>query len=177
MKCELQYSTAQDIGSRTTQEDSFFCKHLSLGKQQQPAVLSIVADGMGGHIGGHIASRIVVETFTEYINTHLNTEPFKLLKDSLNAANQSVLEYTQNNPKSTGMGTTLIAGLITTEVLYYIGVGDSQLYLLRNGQISLLNQVHSLAKINSREAINNGSPIIDKNQAFSHVLHFQVFIS
>jgi protein phosphatase len=67
------------------------------------------------------------------------------LTAALHAANAALDRRVALEPALAGMGTTLVAALLTPAALEWISVGDSPLYLCRAGEIALLNEDHSLA--------------------------------
>ena len=91
--------------------------------------LYVLADGMGGANAGECASRLAVETVAECVD-HESRRDSQVLLQAVEAANQRVLEESQNNPELRGMGTTLIAALEAGERLDIASVGDSRVYLL-----------------------------------------------
>jgi protein phosphatase len=67
------------------------------------------------------------------------------LTAALCAANAEIAAQAAQDAKLTGMGTTLVATTFTPRTLEWVSVGDSPLYLYRDGEIALLNEDHSLA--------------------------------
>ena len=119
--------------------------------------LYVVADGMGGHRAGEIASRLVVETIGDYIrkftdNDHcaqnadfdktLSLEANRLL-GSIRMSNQVVHEASLENSSCRGMGSTVSAIFFTDSTLIAANVGDSPIYLIRDGKIKLLSVPHT----------------------------------
>lgn len=104
--------------------------------------LAIVADGMGGYEGGQEASRIAVETI-EQTYAASPQDPRTNLISGFRAAHQSILEHARQNPVFHNMGTTSTAIVVLDKNLYYAHVGDSRLYLVRNGKIGRLTRDHS----------------------------------
>lgn len=143
---DYAYGTIQ--GARDYQEDSYGI-FLDMDMQQDQygnGDLLIVCDGMGGHIGGAAASKMVKEAFFDCFCDHDFAIP-DCLSISLNAANKAVADHVAGHPDMEGMGTTLIAAVITGMSLYWISVGDSPLWLIRDGEISRLNKDHSMAPV------------------------------
>ena len=121
----------------------------------------VVADGMGGHAGGEIASSLAVETMRTSI-TATEDEDLTPILDfrgqatiggsrlliAIEQANSTVLAKSQENPQLAGMGTTVAAILVDhREDQINIGhVGDSRVYRIRNNQIELLTEDHSLVQ-------------------------------
>jgi len=140
-------ATAAIKGGRDYQEDSLIA-HFPLG---QETGFTVLADGMGGHLSGDVASALVMtETFSrlkmkEMILDKGITDIPALLGKAASAANDCVTQYIEDEPESYGMGSTLLATVIRGEDMFWASVGDSPLYLFRDGEIRQLNQDHSMA--------------------------------
>lgn len=124
--------------------------------------LAIMADGMGGYEGGQEASRIAVETIERIYADGSSSDPQLLLIDGIQAAHQSILQFANEHPGLLGMGTTCTAIALVGAHLYYAHVGDSRLYLVRDGKISRITRDHSYVNrlvetglISSQEAENH----------------------
>jgi PPM family protein phosphatase len=135
-------------GERIAQEDAL---HLHFDADNRSGYI-IVADGMGGHTSGDIASSLAVEAVDEALH-RLWTQKHSLEKDMrthlpdiLDSANARIASYIKTNPQTSGMGTTVLAVIILEGRLYWASVGDSPLYLLRNGRLMQLNEDHSMAR-------------------------------
>lgn len=102
-----------------------------------------VADGMGGHRGGEVASDLAVRTLQQ---TYAAGEhSLAGLLAAAAAANARVNDAAAENPELRGMGTTLVAVAHTDDdEVAYISVGDSRIYLLRDGELTQLTVDHSL---------------------------------
>jgi len=130
-------------GARRYQEDLAIVA--PVGDAGEPErLVAVLADGMGGHVGGALASRTVCETFTTAVAQATGTCRDRLLA-GLDAANTAIANRVVSEPALSGMGSTLIGGLFGPDGLEWVSVGDSPLYLYRNGEIALLNEDHSLA--------------------------------
>lgn len=105
--------------------------------------LAIVADGMGGYEGGQEASRLAVETLVDTYRDYAGNDPQQALIDGLQAANEGIRQYGMEHPALQGMGTTCTAAAIVGDALHYVHVGDTRLYLIREGQISQVTRDHS----------------------------------
>src|SRR5437868_2514843 len=106
--------------------------------------LFAVADGMGGHQGGEVASDTALRTLDE---AFVESTSAGLLAAAHNA-NDAVLERAAGNPELRGMGTTLVAIAPTgdSDAIAWINVGDSRLYLLRDGELTQISEDHSLVQ-------------------------------
>lgn len=147
----LDVSAALDQGARDYQEDALATGTLP----GDEAGFVVLADGMGGHSAGDVASRLVVETVTaaltevlEAWDTGRGPGPQALpraLRAAAGEANTAVRAHATAQPATKGMGATLLAAMIDQSRLWWLSVGDSPLWLWRNGALHRLNEVHSLA--------------------------------
>ena len=146
---EIQFGVASAIsqGRRTHQEDAIIID-FPLGADLGFAVL---ADGMGGHLAGDVASKIVVtEVFSELKLRSGNQQAFEdkvtdILIEAARAANECLHGHAMTNPETSGMGTTLVAPVFFRNRLFWISIGDSPLFLCRDGVLIRLNEDHSMA--------------------------------
>ena len=106
--------------------------------------LAIVADGMGGHEGGQIASHIAVEAIQQTYSSASESDPEKALIAAFEEAHHRIQRRANEDPDLQGMGTTCTACCIVGANLYYAHIGDSRLYLLRNGTLRPISRDHSL---------------------------------
>lgn len=119
---------------RDANEDSVF--PTSGGTGSGP-VLVAIADGMGGHAAGEVASRIAIETVRD--------EDGIPLHERVHLANERIAAETQRDPSTAGMGTTVTATAVATDGVAEIShVGDSRVYLLRDGELRQLTKDHTL---------------------------------
>lgn len=104
--------------------------------------LFILADGMGGHKAGDFASKYLVETMVGYVSRTRSTETVKVLNNALQLANAMIYHKSMEETDLRGMGSTLIAAVIEESILTVANVGDSRLYLVRDG-ITQVTKDHS----------------------------------
>ena len=111
----------------------------------QKGQLLIVADGVGGAKAGHEAShwaiRVAVERYYDQAGPDLGAN----LRAAIEIANNSLYQYLQ----STGTreaGCTMTAAVVHGNTLHVANVGDSRVYLVRNGQINQLTRDHTLTQ-------------------------------
>lgn len=141
----LVRSENQDFGTCTTaQEES---------ESHPGGRLLIVADGMGGHRGGATASRLAAETVKAQFLGSETTDIPTALRESLVRANARIFAEAQSNPELRGMGTTTSVLAVRGEQGWLAHVGDSRIYLVRNGQIQQLTEDHSLVATMVREGL------------------------
>ncbi len=108
--------------------------------------LFIVADGMGGHAAGEVASEMAVQTIERELETLKDPNDHaaeEQLAEALREANRTIHDRTITEVDKQGMGTTASV-LMVWESKYLIGqVGDSRVYLLRDGELQQLTKDHS----------------------------------
>jgi len=141
----IEVSSQSDIGClRQNNEDSFGYWEPEDDQQfLRKGRLAVVADGMGGYEGGQEASRLAVETLVEVYRDYSGDDPQAALVEALQTAHEQIREYSFDHPELRGMGTTCTAAAIVQDALYYVHVGDTRLYLIRDGQITRVTRDHS----------------------------------
>ena len=119
--------------------------------------LYVVCDGMGGGNAGEIASALAVEAIHAHLVAascdvdlplldpfnHTVSAPAHRLASAIRAANDVIYRESRSRTDYAGMGTTVVAALLSEEALAIAHVGDSRLYLVRNGTIQSLTTDHS----------------------------------
>lgn len=142
----------------------------------------VVADGMGGHAGGGTASRLAVETIqatvrhakeaeADLFGSGLGVEESGLpdvLRQAVEEACAVIFRTAQGNPDLAGMGTTVTTALVDGRVAYVAHVGDSRLYLLREGRIYQVSEDHSL--VNEQLKAGAISPDEARNSRFKNII-------
>ena len=138
-----RFAARQILGNREHQEDDFGLIEPSDAGSDSSVVL-LLADGMGGHVGGDTASVTVIRTFAEQFHATTGSITDRL-RTCLSAANEAIADAIEKNPDLDGMGSTIVAAVVTPQGLDWISVGDSPLWLFRNGELQRLNADHSMA--------------------------------
>lgn len=144
--------------------------------------LIALADGMGGHMAGEVASQRALESLQDFVDKSAagpeSTWPFAIdpnstpaanrLLTALKVANQSVLEAAGMRLDRTGMGTTLVAGIIESDRFTYTSVGDSRVYLLTEGRLRQLSRDDSLIAMLQEQT--GGDPAAIRDHPMRNVL-------
>ena len=142
-----RFAARQIPGKREYQEDDYgLLDGRDLGLDGSEHSMLVVADGMGGHVGGATASGLLSKTFVE-VYPQASGPIVDRLRDCLEAANKAIADAIAENPKLDSMGSTLVAAVVSSEGLHWISVGDSPLWLFRQGKLERLNADHSMAPI------------------------------
>lgn len=151
----LSYETAylHCQGKRERQEDAFvYVNQADVTLINSQGLLAVVADGMGGMYGGREASGAAIETLrADFEQMNRQEDMASQLVESVKRANDTVWNLLGGRG-----GSTIIACILFREKLYYAGVGDSFLYLLRDGQLIRLNREQNVRHRRYREAIDHG---------------------
>ena len=125
-------------------------------KQDAPIVseklrLSGGADGMGGHKGGEVASTSARDDLLRELEG--KTPSVAALSGAIEEVNRQIYHQQEHDDALTGMGTTLSV-LWMSDTFVYIGhVGDSRVYLLRDGEFKQMTLDHSLVEQLVREGV------------------------
>ncbi|MBO0722674.1 MAG: serine/threonine-protein phosphatase [Blastocatellia bacterium] len=114
--------------------------------------LAIVADGMGGHAAGETASNMAVSIISRVYYAD-SADPNSSLARAFEEANRSIHELGLADPAYSNMGTTCTALSLTDGKAYYAHIGDTRLYLIRNGAAYLLSEDHSYVMEMVRQGI------------------------
>jgi serine/threonine protein phosphatase PrpC len=151
MKLTTHAAGKTDIGVvRKNNEDNF-------GYDTRAGIF-VVCDGMGGQAAGELASKIAVDTVLGYFtkqeghgSTQVLGKGFAEVSERANAlanavqlANKAIREASAQDVTHAGMGCTLVSACVDDTLFSIAHVGDSRIYLVRNGAIQQLTTDHSL---------------------------------
>ena len=104
---------------------------------------------MGGHAAGEVASEMAVEIVSHDLsdlNDLESADAHERVARALRDANRAVFERTRTERDKLGMGST-VSALLLSETRYVVGhVGDSRIYMVRDGQMHQLTRDHSLVQ-------------------------------
>ena len=110
-----------------------------------------VADGMGGHKGGEIASSIAIgnigKRFMDTSSVGNKEDAINFIKEIVSEANVLLYRYTNENPESMGMGTTLVLALLTKDFLLFGNIGDSSGFVVKQGKLYKITTDHTLVNL------------------------------
>ncbi len=144
MKVEFDIASDQIDGARDYQEDAYMVNQLGESDTGDLCSLIIMADGMGGHAAGNVASNMVVATFNKTFQGHFPTSDVSdVLTDALNRSNDQIRASVKETPALRGMGCTMVSAYLEDANLYWVSVGDSHLYLIRDRELIKQNADHS----------------------------------
>lgn len=161
----MEFAVISDTGLLRKQNEDHYLVMESHG-------LFAVCDGMGGHKGGEIASRLAVDCIREYMVNEVADNnidaPIAVINAAIQKANRLIWSEGQGNPEWHEMGTTITAALLKKKQLSIANVGDSSLYICRNGKLKKLTRDHTLAE----QMVNDGliKQQEKRNSAYNHIL-------
>jgi len=119
--------------------------HLRGLAQADRATLAVVADGMGGSRGGEVASELAIQLIPRLFFESTLGMP-QALEQAIQTAGREIFEHARRNPTLEGMGTTCVALAIDPPFAWVAWVGDSRLYLIREGRLMQLTEDHSVVQ-------------------------------
>lgn len=130
--------------------------------------LFMVADGMGGHQAGDYCSRMLISRISEELSEAGDGKlPLKALRDAIQKANDELCREASQDPKLSGMGSTLTAAFIEEDTLYVMNIGDSRLYIsdMENIVPRQVTRDHSyVEEMVSAGLMKRGSEIYNRNK-------------
>jgi serine/threonine protein phosphatase PrpC len=147
----LVWAVSTDPGLRRTSNEDSYSTRPDVG-------LFVVADGMGGHVAGEVASRVAVEAIEAFIEETAGADknrtwPFPFdpalsleanrLKAAFRLANRRIASAIADSQDLRGMATTASAVLMGKESASVGHVGDSRVYVLRQGTLAQITHDHS----------------------------------
>jgi serine/threonine protein phosphatase PrpC len=144
-------------------EDRYAITSFQLSEEDPtPALLAIVADGIGGHRAGEVAAELAVDHISQFIAESDAHRPKKVLERAIHEASEAIADHASSSAEQKGMGATCACIWVIGDKLYTATVGDSRIYLLREGRIQQLSTDHTWVQ----EAIEKN--ILTPQQAREH---------
>jgi len=132
---------------RTQNQDAYKIEQLD-----RNTALCVVCDGMGGAKSGNVASTLALDVFVEEVrrswtNGMTPEETEGMLRGAVKLANFTVFDQAQQFEEFAGMGTTLVAALVSGREATIVNVGDSRAYGVSRNGIRRLTTDHSLVQM------------------------------
>jgi serine/threonine protein phosphatase PrpC len=158
---QVQAFGVTDVGRKRKHNEDAFLMDDDLG-------LYVVADGMGGHAAGEVASAKAVEVIRRVVGEHqqlvasyaadpadfdLRDKCQQLVEKAVQTACGEIHAMAQESPEKRGMGTTTVMILRAGPKAIVGHVGDSRVYLLRNGQAHQLTEDHTLVNAQLKQGL------------------------
>jgi len=127
-----------------------------------PVLFAVVADGIGGHRAGEVAAELAVDHITQAVEESDARRPKNILKSAIHEASDAIADHASTSDEKKGMGATCACLWVIGDKIYTATVGDSRIYLLREGRIQQLSTDHTWIQ----EAIERN--IITPDMAYDH---------
>jgi len=132
---------------RTQNQDAYKIEQLD-----RNTALCVVCDGMGGAKSGNVASTLALDVFVEEVrrswtNGMTPEETEGMLRGAVKLANFTVFDQAQQFEEFAGMGTTLVAALVSGREATIVNVGDSRAYGVSRNGIRRITTDHSLVQM------------------------------
>ena len=144
----MQYWGISDPGcTRPQNQDSYQIEVLD-----RNTLLCVVCDGMGGAKSGNVASSLAVDVFVQEVKRTWTPDMDpdmldQMLRNAVKLANFTVYDQARQFEEFTGMGTTLVAVLIQSQLVTVVNVGDSRAYSVKSDGVSQITVDHSLVQM------------------------------
>lgn len=142
---EITSASFSIIGDRLTQEDAVYISaDRQLLSAERKRVLAAVCDGMGGMANGGQASataiQMIKDTF-EQVQEDREVNIPNFLISGMKTIDKTIHEFPKEGGR--GSGTTIVAVLVENNKLYWASVGDSRIYILREGTLTQVTRDHN----------------------------------
>ena len=129
------------------------------------ALLTVLADGMGGHRNGEVAAQFAIEVLTESFQRMARptlSNPFKFLDDHIRQVHDAIDRHALLSDMPEPPRTTIVTALVQHDALYCAHAGDSRLYHFRGGQLLFRTEDHSKVQMLYRKGV------IGKEEMLTH---------
>jgi serine/threonine protein phosphatase PrpC len=137
------------------------------------ALLTVIADGMGGHHYGEIAAQIAVQVLIESFQREATPEirdPFLFLQKSMTNAHRAIIDFADAHNLKDSPRTTCVACIVQDNIAYWAHAGDSRLYLMRGGKVLTHTRDHSRVQLLKDQGVINAAQAAvhpDRNKVYS----------
>ncbi len=128
----------------------------------KPVLFVVVSDGIGGHQAGEVAAELAVNYILEHVSQSDGKDPIQIMESAIHTASQAIAARSASKEEQQGMGATCACSWFEGQRLHIAYVGDSRIYLVRDGSIQRLSVDHTWVQ----EAMDHG--IINAEQARNH---------
>ena len=139
----MRFTIFQDsyIGGRKVNQDRLAYSY------SKDVLLMVIADGMGGHARGELAAEIAVNTITnrfqqEAVRGYLR-KPKEFLESAIHSAHRAIVAFADEHNMLECPRTTVVACIVQNDKAWWAHVGDSRLYVCREGQLATTTLDHS----------------------------------
>ena len=145
------------LGTRKEQQDALYVSDTTFFAGEENAdAFAVVCDGMGGLANGSKASKTAAAILSGlYKNSRPIANADTFYRNAIARAQSEVGALSASGSGGQRAGTTLVSAIIQNDKLYTASVGDSRIYIVRNGQIKMLTRDHNYYLL-LKEQLKNG---------------------
>jgi len=138
----FELSILSVLGDRTEQQDS------AGYELKNSEGIVVVCDGMGGHAGGKLASTIAVESLlNEYTESYPCEDTKNMLLDSVKKIDTRISSLKNDTGEPMRAGSTMVAVIVKDNLLRWVSVGDSRIYIYRNEELVQVTHDHTYQSV------------------------------
>ena len=159
---EVAAATHPGLAGRQNEDRFAVSSYRVSEKDATPSVFAIVSDGIGGHRAGDVAAEMAVETISHMVAQSDIRHPLAVLDHAFQVTSDAIALKGKDDTQRLGMGTTCACAWVIGSQLFIASVGDSRVYLLRNGSLMQLTVDHTWVQ----EAVERG--ILEPEDAHKH---------
>jgi len=134
-----------NIGKRSSQQDAAKIARRSFSDRE--AVLGVVCDGIGGSEGGAIASTLTVDVLLDHFTKLADDDMQAFLFQEIHQLDEQIAALKNDDEEPLRAGTTLVVAVVYESELYWVSVGDSRAYILREGELAQITTDHNYGMI------------------------------
>ncbi len=127
-----------------------------------PVLFAVLSDGIGGHRAGEVAAELAVNYIVEGVAQSNGKDPPEIMQSAIHNASEAIASRSASKTEQEGMGATCACVWVEGDRLYAVHIGDTRIYLVRDGKIQRLTIDHTWVQ----EALERG--IINAEQARTH---------
>jgi PPM family protein phosphatase len=154
--------THPGMGGRENEDRHAISSYRLSQAEPTQSVFAIISDGIGGHRAGEEAAEMAVETISHMVALSDAHRPLEILDNAIQVTSDAIAAKAKDDTQRLGMGTTCACAWVIGDRLFTASVGDSRIYLLRNGAILQLTIDHTWVQ----EAMDRG--ILEPEDARIH---------
>jgi protein phosphatase len=158
----LSVATFSHAGMSGKKNEDRFSVTFYTGATGKPVTFGVVSDGIGGHRAGEVAAELAVNYVVAEVSNSDGLNPLQIMEAGIHGASQAIASRSASHADQSGMGATCACLWVEGDRFYTAYVGDSRIYLVRDGSIERLTVDHTWVQ----EAIESG--VLTPEQARDH---------
>lgn len=137
-------------GDREYQQDSYYYK------KKEKWVCCVICDGMGGLESGERASKSAVNIMKKALDEDLSEKMIpEFYKNIAICMDHEICSLLDNEGEAISAGSTVVSIYIKNNELYWMSVGDSRIYIIRDNEMAVVTKPHNYKRILDELKDNN----------------------